>query len=618
MIKQRTILRYICVTLFVMCMFFFGNLSNVFASEFRTDYFVDYYLEEKDNNIATNVSFHIKITNLTTNSFIRKFSIMFPKGFQIGNIRAKDDFISINPEITVENENQKIGVEFSNPLVGLNQENNIYLDFLQYNLFKVNGNVWEVILPTVENRESGGEYIVKVHLPINSGKKISISKPKPSHITQNEIIWSNPANKTIYAVFGNQQNFDLELRYHLKNPRVTRVYTDISFPPDTLYQKVFVNLVEPYPADVFMDDDGNYLGRYYLNPKEEKTIYFKGSISLFSEPRNDMKEPIKTLFSSQKKYLLSQTGHWKIDTVPVIPNTDIIQNVYDYTINTLTYNYGRLETDVNRLGASQALVFPDQAVCTEYSDVFVALARANGIYAREIQGYGFSSDQNIRPLSVNSDILHSWPEYYDTKTQLWVPLDPTWEDTSGIDYKSSFDLNHIVFAIHGEKSDYPYPAGSYKKEDVTKDVNIKATSDFFPENNNLSFEIQSFQIPSLQTNTYTFKVRVTNTGNVFVWEMPISALAQNLEIFPSTRIIRSLAPMQKIDLTYEYRVDGLIGKSETLLVLSSNSRKLHEQNITVSAVYYQIAKTSGLILIGIVCTIILIIFLRKMVSYKHE
>ena len=47
----------------------------------------------------------------------------------------------------------------------MNSENNIYLDFLQQNLFKVNGNVWEVILPTVENKEGEGDYTIIVHLP---------------------------------------------------------------------------------------------------------------------------------------------------------------------------------------------------------------------------------------------------------------------------------------------------------------------------------------------------------------------------------------------------------------------------------------------------------------------
>ena len=41
----------------------------------------------------------------------------------------------------------------------------IFVGFSQQNLFKVNGNVWEVILPTVENKERRGDYTIIVHLP---------------------------------------------------------------------------------------------------------------------------------------------------------------------------------------------------------------------------------------------------------------------------------------------------------------------------------------------------------------------------------------------------------------------------------------------------------------------
>ena len=257
------------------------SASFVLAIEnFRTDYTVDYFLSEKDNNISSRVSYKIKITNLTPDLVIKNFSILFPKSFQIGNIKAADDFKSIIPTVSDADNKNTISVALTDPVAGMNSENNIYLDFLQQNLFKVNGNVWEVILPTVENKEGEGDYTIIVHLPPNSGKQISIAKPKPDHITLNEITWKNPINRTIYAVFGKQQNYALQLRYHLTNPNLNRVYTDVSFPPDTLYQKVFVNSIRPEPAITSMDEDGNYIGRYFLNPKEEKTILFDGGYRL--------------------------------------------------------------------------------------------------------------------------------------------------------------------------------------------------------------------------------------------------------------------------------------------------------------------------------------------------
>lgn len=592
--KPKTL--YFCAIFFLTSIFYFLSSTPIYAIDhFRTDYTVDYFLSESDNNISSRVSYKIKITNLTPDLVIKNFSILFPKSFQIGSIKAADDFKSIIPGVSDADGKNTISVALTDPVAGMNSENNIYLDFLQQNLFKVNGNVWEVILPTVENKEGEGDYTIIVHLPPNSGKQISIAKPKPDHITLNEITWKNPVNRTIYAVFGKQQNYSLQLRYHLTNPNLNRVYTDVSFPPDTLYQKVFVNSIHPEPAIVSTDEDGNYIGRYFLNPKEEKTILFDGGVIVSSEPREDMKEPIRTLFKTQQKYLLAPSTHWDLNADYVPKKLTNIRDIYSYARDTLSYNYGRLNTSITRLGAQQALQYPDQAVCTEYSDVMIAIAREKGLYSREIQGYGFSNDQELRPLSVNADILHSWPEYYDDTTQLWIQTDPTWEDTSGIDYFNSFDLNHVVFAIHGKKSDFPYPAGSYKTQDSTKDINIIPTAQFFSEKKAVSFETNPLQIPNMNNRSYTLKVTIRNTGNSFLWNFPVSAEADKLTLSPATQIVASLAPLEKKELTFEYIPKSQLGDVKTTLKLSSESKLLYEHEISIASFYYGIAKVVGVI-----------------------
>jgi hypothetical protein len=185
---------------------------------------------------------------------------MFPKSFQIGNIRANDDYSDLLPHVTQSDSRHVIEMDLSKPQYGVNTENNIYLEFMQYNLFKISGNIWEVILPTIENREDGGSYTVTVHIPANTNRKISLAKPKPDNISTEGIVWKNPTTKTIDAVFGDEQYYSLQLRYHLSNPQLTRVYTDIAFPPDTIYQKTFVHAIDPVPNKVFTDEDGNYMG----------------------------------------------------------------------------------------------------------------------------------------------------------------------------------------------------------------------------------------------------------------------------------------------------------------------------------------------------------------------
>lgn len=596
------------IALAAACSILFGFPAKAHAAEFRTDYTVDYFLTDNGGSIGTQVNFKIKITNLTSELIIKKFSLQFPKSFQIGNIKANDDFQEIIPQVVDDEAGRhNITAILSNPQAGLNTSNTLYLNFIQYNLFKINGNVWEVILPTIGNRDGDGDYTVNVHLPAGSHKKISIAKPKPDHITVNDIVWSNPANRTIYAVFGNEQNYALELRYHLTNPGLTKVYTDIAFPPDTGYQKVFVNSIEPSPASISIDEDGNYLGRYYLNPKEDKTVYFKGGISVYAEPRDDMRDAVRTQFEKQKKYLLGTAKDWTLQAKQVPGNISTIRQIYDYDINTLTYNYDRVTKNITRLGASQALTYPDQAVCTEYSDVLIALSRERGIYTREIQGYGFSSDQNLRPLSVNSDILHSWPEFYDNTLNLWHPLDPTWEDTSGIDYFNSFDLNHIAFAIHGKDPEYPYPAGSYKTNDATKDINIEATAEIFGEKKGLAFQISPIQIPGLD-DTYTMKVYVKNTGNTFLWNVPLAINGDTVSFTNPNATVDVLAPYETKELSFAYTAARFAGHAA--ISIANAGQPVFRQTIPITSSYFTILKYAGLG-VGIAGIILLLVKLFK-------
>ena len=150
------------------------------------------------------------------------------------------------------------------------------------------------------------------------------------------------------------------------------------------------------------------------------------------------------------------------------------ESIYQYVVKTLSYSYERVNQNPVRRGAVQALVSPKQAICMEFTDLFIAMARAANIPAREVVGFAYTTNSKLRPLSLVTDVLHSWPEYFDKEQSIWIPVDPTWGNTTGgVDYFTKLDFNHITFAIHGISSTYPYPAGSYREESKTgKDVNV--------------------------------------------------------------------------------------------------------------------------------------------------
>ncbi len=79
--------------------------------------------------------------------------------------------------------------------------------------------------------------------------------------------------------------------------------------------------------------------------------------------------------------------------------------------------------------------------CSEYTDLSIALARAAGIPARAMYGWGYSEDNMAG---------HAWLEFYLPNVG-WQPADPTWAETWG-DYFCRIDPIHLTRNVRGLSS----------------------------------------------------------------------------------------------------------------------------------------------------------------------
>lgn len=585
---------------------FFPFLVNVKAADFQTSYRVVYELKEEGNNINSRANFLISITNSRSDVYVNKFAISFPKSFTISNLKVTDDHGEVKPTIEVDDTYNKIGMEFNNPNIGRGSVNNFRLSFDQANLFKVNGNVWEVILPVIENR-GDSSYDVTVLLPETSTRKISIAKPRPSEINGREIKWSNPTTRTIYAVFGESQLYNVNLAYHLKNNNLTSANAEVAFPPDTLYQKIILESISQQPIKTYQDEDGNFMAVFNLKPKETKTINADFLIEVFTTPREAAIPQIRSAFNHQKTYLLDSQKYWEIKSLDKIEPLKTVEDIYYHVAKTLNYSYERVNADSVRLGAEKILQTPNIAVCMEFTDLFVGIAREKGIYAREIEGYGSSSDPQLRPLSLSSDVLHAWPEFYDETAGIWRPVDPTWENTSGIDYFSSFDLNHIVFAIHGKSSEYPLPAGMYKVEN-SKDIEVTAVTSRPQEQEEIGVADITIATRITGNKSHKGEFYIKNSGNIYARNIPVEIVAEGLSVSNSKTNIVSLAPGEKKKISFDYQVledDKSIDRSLRVMI---RDHELFNRKITISTI-----NTNLLIIVagGLTALIALIIVIRR-------
>jgi transglutaminase-like putative cysteine protease len=587
--------------------------SIVYAVDFKTDYQVEYNLSQSQDNLNSQVDFRIRITNLRSDVYVNKFAISFPNTFSINDLKASDDNGFITPITTVDDQKTRVELEFSSPAIGKDSTNTFFLNFSQANLFKVNGRVWEVVLPVIENSQDES-YQVIVNLPEATTRKISIAKPNPDSISVNKIIWNNPKTKTIYAVFGDSQVYQTDLTYHIKNDQIYPIFTEIAFPPETVNQKMFLQSINPPPESVRQDEDGNYLGKYFLKPLETKTITYKSLIEIYAKTRDEAMPVLRSAINQQKNYLLTAKKYWQINQIDSIKNIDNVKDIYDFVTGNLKYNYSKINSQNKRLGADFILSHPDQAVCLEFTDLFVAMAREKGIYSREVEGYGFSLDPRLQPLSLSSDILHSWPEYFDAKTENWIAVDPTWENTSGINYFSSFDLNHIVFAIHGKNPDYPLPAGMYKIEN-SRDISIKPVVDKPLERKEVVLENIDFPTTISDEKNYQGKFIVKNNGNSYLWQVPVEVKGKNLTVSKGRFVIPVLAPFEKRSITFSYSSQNKNKRVQGVLLVDVLQKQLLESKISVIPFIYSLIVKIFAVILGILSLFLIYRLFRKL---KHH
>jgi len=481
---------------FLSAVFFLFYFSPpIFASsEFETLYNVTYEASSSGRVVVTQ---EISLTNKLSNVYATQYSLII-KGGQIENIRANDEEGPLKTEIKKTGQETAINLTFNQQVVGTGKTLNFNLTYDALDLARKNGQIWEISIPKLGEKEKIDNYTLFLKVPKSFGKPTFI-KPPPIESNQDENynIFRFAKNQVILAgvnaIFGEFQIFNFNLSYYLENPNSFLGEIEIAFPPDTAFQKISYQEIDPLPANVRVDNDGNWLAKYILNPKEKIIVKARGRVKIFGQPQEFFPPPTQ---ESIKNNLLPRK-YWEADNPLIIQKAQELktpQEIYNFVVKTLNYDFNKVEKKPKRLGALQALIYPQNAICMEFTDLFIALCRAAGIPAREINGFAYTTNEKLTPLSLNTDVLHAWPEYYDEKKRVWVPVDPTWEKTTGgIDYFKKTDLSHFTFVIHGESSEFPLPVGSYKNSEI-QEKNIEVVFGQYEEENPPKLEVE-FNLP---------------------------------------------------------------------------------------------------------------------------
>lgn len=549
---------------FLLDLFFIFNHSVLANADFDVNQNTQYQVNVKGD---AQVSQEIELIN--------NLSQVFPKEYQaiissdnIQNIIATDSQGSIIQNIEQQDNQTIINLKFNDQNVGKNQKTIFKINYLIPNLAQKKGNIWELALPENKNNLGRQSLNTTIFIPPSFGS-LSFSSTSPKTVislnNQTEIYFNSNDNKNqkIFLIFGNYQLFDFKFKYFLENTTNKNNSFTITLPPETDSQKITYRSIEPNPENINIDPDGNYLATYKLGPFQKLNINVDGQAKIIHSNLNKAKINPKDYL---KPDLYWETNDSNLVTIASKLNTP--KDIYQYVVDTLNYKQQNIDTST-RQGALNSILDPNNSLCTEFTDLFITLARIKGIPAREVQGFAYSNNIKIKPININTDILHAWPQYYDHQKQAWISIDPTWgKTTNGIDFFSDLDPNHFAFVFHGLNSVNPPPAGAYKNNQNVKTISVE-----FAQNEFKLDQVPLTVIPVKNNFYQTPKIKIHNPNYSKISQLKIIIKKLNFET-----TIDHLPPLSSVDIPIQ-------GKSFLSSILPINYKlniKLEYNNNTVN------------------------------------
>ena len=549
--------------------------------EFATNYIVSYQVASSG---ITHATFNISLSNKMSNVYATEFGLSIGST-NLSNVKVYNSKGELPATVNQGEKTTSLNITFPDKVLGKDQAQVFTLEFDSTDFAHLSGVVWDLTIPKLADAGGLESYQLTLSVPSAFGEPTTLS-PKP--ITQSlsggfTTFRFNPIDlveKGLSATFGQNQWFDFSLNYNLNNPNVFPVRTEIALPPDTDLQQVAYQTLTPAPENISVDADGNWLASYLLNPRQNLTVFATGSAQIYLTPRTDVPD----FFGNLSDYL-KPAQFWESDSAKIIELSKTLtspQQIYQYVVDNLIYDYGRLSGDsTTRFGAANALDKADSAVCMEFTDLFIAIARAAGIPARAVNGYAYTTNAALRPLSLEKDVLHAWPEYYEDSSNRWIPVDPTWGNTTGgVDYFSQFDLNHFTFVRQGLDSSYPIPAGAYKLSgNDSKDVSVEFGRSILPQERiAISFNLPTSAIAGVAIKG---EVVVTNTGTVALYDLPINVTSSHFSIKNAQFTVPNLPPFSHIAIPIELPATGWMDNlTDTVTASSGNYSAAHKITLT--------------------------------------
>lgn len=583
----------------VLCLSFI-LAPQVHASEYYSrDYAVTYTVKEDG---MTNVSINVTLTNKTSDYYAVSDTITLSFS-DIRNLTARDPDGPLKPVITKSDTGNDVESTFNKKVVGSGKSLVYNVTFDTGDIARHVGKIWEINIPGLSQPETIDGFTTEVKVPPSFGEPTYV---KPAQADKKLVFTKEQlANSSISIAYGTEQIYSFGLVYHLQNKNVFPIKTEIALPPTTNYQEVSISSIEPKPTNITLDKDGNWMAQFQLTPAQKIDVVVRGIVKLSNIPRREV------LSADDFATFTKEQPYWEINNSQIRDLARKLKTpkaIYDYVVENLQYDFNRVGPDQPRLGAQQALKRKNEAICLEFTDLFVALARAAGIPAREINGYAHTENVKQRPLSLVQDILHAWPEYYDKDKQTWVMVDPTWGNTTGgTDYFTVFDFDHITFVRKGISSTYPIPAGGYKNvgDEEKKDIGVQFGQSFPTDIPQVQLTAE-FPVKVLSVLPIAGTVKITNTSSILFPAQTAVVTSSTLRPMRHEIHIWPIPPFGSVELPVSFdKVPLLTNRSFDFIFRLQDA--IIQRRVTVTPFAFSSNQIIGGITVVLLSSIILIV-----------
>lgn len=340
-------------TLGILIFIFSANIAWA-QEEFQIDYSTTY---EISSSGTTEVFHQITLANQLSKVYASSYTLGI-EGKLPKSVQVSQDNEALPFEIDQSGQQTNIAISFPDQLVGKGKSRVFLIRYELPGAVVQNGAVWDLTIPKLASPQSINQYSLLVRVPKEFGQPAYISpKARSTRASGNfQEFTFNKEDLTkagIVAAFGEFQVFAFTLKYHLENPNTGTAETEIALPPDTAFQRMYYQGLEPQPANIRLDEDGNWLAVYQLSGKERLDVVAQGQVQIFAKPQ----EQFLNITPQTADHYLQESDYWQISNPFIQERASILtspRDIYDFVTDHLNYNYERVQEGVDRLGAVAA------------------------------------------------------------------------------------------------------------------------------------------------------------------------------------------------------------------------------------------------------------------------